>query len=232
MLPKELIYSNTYGLRDVIVDDYYKGVHYICVNIGDHPCAYFLSTKEFIDSHPDTYGGIKGIHVHGGVSHTGPFTNMAGLENYDGHWIGWDYGHAGDWTGHMSVEKNTKCGHRKYTTMMLITECKDAIKQYLNILDQDKEAEKKGLTDLTPEYLRSLGFQSVFNASISDSETTMHLSGKDGIENKWKIYIDFKNQSKSYVYNQNPRRKYEGAINTVKDLRMAVSLCQIPIVIN
>lgn len=231
MQPKELIYSNTYGLRDVIADDYYKGVHYICVNIGDHPCAYFLSTKEFIDSHLDTYGSIKGIHVHGGVSHTGPFTNMAGLENYDGHWIGWDYGHAGDWTGHMSVEKNTKCGHRKYTTMMLITECRDAIKQYLAIVDEDKKKDEKGNEDITPEYLKGIGFQTVFTGN-SPSESVMQLTGNDGAENKWRIYIDFKNPVKSYISNQNPRRRYEGSLDQVKDLRLAIKLCQIPIEID
>lgn len=231
MQPKELIYQNK-RIREVIADDYNKGVHYICVNIGDHPCAYVECTKEFLDKHHTTYGDIPDINVHGGVSWTGPISDLPGLQNYDGVWFGWAYNHAGDWTGHMSFEQNTKCGHRKYTTMDLITDCKDAIKQYLKMLDQDKEEEKKGLTDLTPEFLRGLGFMSIFNANVSDAQSTMHLSGKDGTENKWKIYIDFKNQSKSYVYNQNPRRKYEGAINTVKDLRMAVSLCQIPIVIN
>ena len=230
MQPKELIYQNK-RIREVIADDYHKGVHYICVNIGDHPRAYVECTREFLDRHHTSYGDIPGINVHGGVSWTGSLSNI-GLQNYTGVWFGWSYDHAGDWTGHMTLEQNTRCNHRKYTTMDLITDCKDAVKQYLNMLDADKETDRKGQTVLTPEYLRGLGFQSVIDMSISGSDTTMYLSGKDGQENKWKIYIDFKNPVKSYVYNQNPRRRYEGVLTQVIDLKLAVRLCHIPIKID
>ena len=90
--PKELIYRNTYSLREVIADDYFKGVRFLCINIGDHPCSYICASQEFIDIHKDFYGEIPGLNVHGGVTHTGPINKITGLENYEGVWIGWNYG--------------------------------------------------------------------------------------------------------------------------------------------
>ena len=227
--PKELIYRNTYSLREVIADDYFKGVRFLCINIGDHPCSYICATQEFIDIHKDFYGEIPGLNVHGGVTHTGPLNKIIGLENYEGVWIGWNYGHSGDWTGHMSNEKNIKCGHTKYTTIMLITECKEVIKRYLAMIDKDKKELEAGTQVIDAEFLRSLGFMSIFNGVVGENYSIMYLTGSDGPENKWKVSIDFKNPSKSYVYNQNPRKRYEGAITTRNDLRAVFYLCQIPV---
>lgn len=229
--PKELIYQSTYSLRQVIADDYFKGVRFLCVNIGDHPCAYIQSTQEFVDRHTDKYGNIPDLEVHGGVDHTGTFERMTGMENYDGVWIGWSYGHSGDWTGHMSNEKNTKCGHRKYTTADLIADCKEAIKRYLKMIDDDKKEDEDGDHEINHDYLRNLGFQSIFNGVMGEKYAIMYISGQDGPENKWKVSIDFQNPSRSYVYNQNPRKKYEGAITTRNELRAIISLCHIPIII-
>ena len=230
MQQKELVYKNTYKLREVIADDYFNGVRFICVNIGDHPCAYILVTQEFVDRHKDLYGDLPDIGVHGGVTHTGPL-DIHGLNNPEDIWIGWNYGHAGDWTGHMSNEKNAKCGHIKYTTADIVTDCKEAIKRYLKMMERDRKRKEDGNQELTPAYLRSIGFQSVFNGMVGDTGSIMTLMGADGPENKWKVSIDFKNPSKSYVYNQNPRKKYEGAITTRNDLRAIFHICQIPIVI-
>lgn len=224
MIPqkKEIVYTNYRKIAVIVADGEYKGVEYVCVNRGIHPCAYVFCTQEFLDKHATEYETIDEIHVHGGISYIGNANELLGLEDYDHPCFGWEYGHAGDWVGYLEDEENIKFGHRKYTTDMLISDCKDAIDQYLKILENDSLPPDN---NITKEFLRKNGFKSAF-CDMDDSawQISGEVAGK-----KWKIYIDLRTASLSYAINQSPRRKYEGEITTKDDLKSIIQLFDIPI---
>ena len=141
MIPqkKEIIYTPISRIAVIVAEGEYKGVKYVCVNRGIHPCAYVFCTQEFLDKHATEYETIDGICVHGGVSFIGNANELLGLEDYDHPCFGWDYGHVGDWEGYMSEDENTQFGHKKYTTDMIISDCENAIDQYLKVLEDDNQ---------------------------------------------------------------------------------------------
>ena len=224
MIPqkKEIIYTPISRIAVIVAEGEYKGVKYVCVNRGIHPCAYVFCTQEFLDKHATEYETIDGICVHGGVSFIGNANELLGLEDYDHPCFGWDYGHAGDWEGYLEDEENIKFGHKKYTTDMLITDCENAIEQYLEVLEDDKQPSDN---TITKEFLQKNGFKSVFGDADDDAwQISGDVEGK-----KWKIYIDLKTANSSYAINQSPRRKYEGEITTKDDLKSIIQLFDIPV---
>lgn len=225
---KEIVYNNIDRFAVIVAAGEYRGVKYVCINRGKHPCAYVMCTQEFLDKHVGEYDIIDGLHVHGGITFTGMANELLGLEDYDSPCFGWDYGHAGDWAGYISDEENEIFGHRKYTTEMLINDCESAIDQYLDIIKRDGESEKTDSNPvLTKEILKSLGFKSTFG-DVSDNEDAFHLTGdEDG--KRWKIFIDLHSPSKSYVLTQNPRQKYEGTIVTLHELKAVIDLFNLPV---
>lgn len=224
MIPqkKEIIYAPISRIAVIVAEGEYKGVKYVCVNRGIHPCAYVFCTQEFLDKHATEYETIDGIRVHGGISYIGNANELLGLEDYDHPCFGWDYGHAGDWEGYMSEDENMQFGHKKYTTDMIISDCEGAIEQYLKVLEDDKRPSDN---TITKEFLQKNGFKSVFG-DVDDS--AWQISG-DVAGKKWKIYIDLKTVNSSYAINQSPRRKYEGEITTKDDLKSIIQLFDIPV---
>ena len=121
----------------------------------------------------------------------------------------------------MSDEENIAFNHTKYTTDMLIKDCQDAIDQYLQILENDAHPADNNI--ITKEALINLGF-----TQQSGFDDRYQISGEE-YGKIWKIIIDLKNPSSSYVLNQNSRRKYEGEITTMGDLKSIIQLFDIPI---
>ena len=224
MIPqkKEIVYTSHRKIAVIVAEGEYKGVKYVCVNRGIHPCAYIFCTQEFLDKHVTEHETIDGIYVHGGISYIGNAKELLGLEEYDHPCFGWDYGHTGDWEGYLENEENIKFGHRKYTTDMIISDCENAIDQYLKILEDDNQPSDN---TITKEFLQKNGFKSIFG-DVDDS--AWQISG-DVAGKKWKIYIDLKTVNSSYAINQSPRRKYEGEITTKDDLKSIIQLFDIPI---
>jgi len=226
---KEIVYANIDRFAEIVATGEYRGVKYICVNRGIHPCAYVLCSQEFLDKHTDAWNSIPEIHVHGGVTYVGLASDLLGLEDFPVPCFGWDYGHFGDWEGYRSEEQNRMYGHRKYTTDMIIKECESAIDQYLEVLSNDEKCDEEGNLYLNSDILEKFGFTPVFNGS--DQENAYRISGEeDG--RMWKIYVDLKHKSLSYALNQDRHRKYDGEIVTVKDLKLVIQMCNIPLVID
>ena len=220
---KEIVYNNIKHFAVIVASGVYKNVQYVCLNLGIHPAAYVMCTQEFLDKHVDKYKTIDGIHVHCGITYVGKANELLGLEEYNSPCFGWDYGHAGDWAGYMSEEENIAFNHTKYTTDMLIKDCQDAIDQYLQILENDTHPADTDI--ITKEALINLGFTKSHSSGFDDR---YQISGeKNG--KIWKIIIDLKNPSSSYVLTQNSRRKYEGEITTMEDLKSIIQLFDIPV---
>ena len=109
---------------------------------GNHPCVYVHLPKnypldkvlepwweeiindEFVSA-PPLYEGIS-LPVHGGLTYSG----MSKSRRH-GVVLGWDYGHLGDWCGHLDgVRPNFFGGERypkKWTVAELLTEIQDAV---------------------------------------------------------------------------------------------------------
>ena len=135
---KPMVYKNIERYAEIIASGVYKGVTYVVINRGIHPCAYVMcNDQEFIDRHKTEYDDLDCIDVHGGVTFLGDAKKLLGLEGYDCPCFGWDYGHAGDWAGYWTEEDNIIYGCRKYTTEILVDDCKDAIDQYLTQKERD-----------------------------------------------------------------------------------------------
>lgn len=96
---KEMLYNTLDNYVEVLDHDVYRGVEYYIVNRGSWPCAYInvlKDKKEKVDS-----------LCHGGVSWHDRY--IPGIDKAKGkYWLGWDYGHSGDYTVfglHMTMGK-------------------------------------------------------------------------------------------------------------------------------
>ena len=104
---------------------------------GFHPCAYVMCDESFVESHRNDWGGLDGIDVHGGVTWCGDVSRLrTHPEGYEGICFGWDYGHFNDWAGYLSDEENMMSLNKKWTTEEIICECRSAIDQYLEMMDE------------------------------------------------------------------------------------------------
>lgn len=226
MKPKEIVYKKTNNSPEVVADNVYRGMRYVCLNNGFFPSAYVICDQAFLDRYADYYD-IEGIHVHGGVTYTGPINQVRGLQDYEGVCFGWEYGHIGDWQGYMSDAMNVSEGNKKYNTRNLINDCKNVIDQCLTLKKNETAEITQGERPLTKDCLKKMGFVPHHDIDMKD-ESAMYLTGgEEG--NKWKIFFNFMTPSMTYVTNQNPRKKFMGVITTVEELKAAITLCKIPI---
>lgn len=227
---REITYSKERENQYVAQDAFHKGVRYVIVGGGNHPCAYVQCTPEFLEKHIKQLDYIPEIHVHGSVTWVGPISKIYALQSYEGDWFGWDYGHAADWSGMYTDEQNIMFHNHKYDLETIEEECKSAVEQYLKIQEDDYKHNHSSEAPLTKEMLKELGFVSIFDGLPNDDMGQMFIKGGDG-DKKWKVHIDFKNPNQCYIINQNPKKKYEGSILTLEDLATAVKLCKIPITV-
>ena len=112
----------------------------------------------------------------------------------------------------------------------MVLDCHSAIDQYLEAIEKDSALDPTPGLLLDKDILKSLGFKSTFDGMAGDDETSFQLIGNnDG--NKWRVYIDLQTPSLTYARNQKPRRKYEGSILTLDELRMVIDLLDIPLTV-
>ena len=227
---KEIVYNCINNFSEIVAEGDYKGVHYICLNRGTHPCAYIVCDPLFLNKHKTEYGFLDCINVHGGVNYTGALKKLVGLSDREGVCFGWSYDTYSDWAGYWSEKENLATGQKKWTTQELILDCHSAIDQYLEAVKKDSALDPTPGLLLDKEILKSLGFKSTFDGMAGDDETSFQLIGNnDG--NKWRVYIDLQTPSLTYARNQKPRRKYEGSILTLDELRMVIDLLDIPLTV-
>jgi hypothetical protein len=89
---KEMIYKQEREM-EILHEGKYNGYDFLIFSIGTHPTAYVRIPKNH-KYYGKTYDEIT-INCHGGLTYT---NNRIG--NKIGWWIGWDYAHFSDYTGH------------------------------------------------------------------------------------------------------------------------------------
>lgn len=119
----------------VIAQGSYNGLNYYVKNInGRHPTAYVeipQGHKAYnmnFDSIQDDYVSLE---VHYGVTYEDNVLLAVDNEGSRGHkFVGWDYGHAGDFEGYyMGTGGVLETSSKRWTTEEIVEECKSAIDQ-------------------------------------------------------------------------------------------------------
>ena len=129
---KEMNYINT-RIKEILYEDDYLGYHFLIVSYGTHPCAYIEIPKTHRwYKKPYTDEELKNIECHGGLTYSDNLSHVLGKEEANGRWfIGWDYGHSGDFEGYykdFSTEKKW--------TKEIFEEVKNVIEQII-IMDDE-----------------------------------------------------------------------------------------------
>ncbi len=128
---KEMVYKPNFDI-EVLVKESFDGYDYLIVSYGTHPCAYVKIPK----SHP-LYGKNyteMDIACHGGPTFSGNLEIDS--TDPDNFYVGWDYAHAGDYSGYNENGQQDK----KYTVA-------DILEDVDYVIYQLKMLEKR----LTPE---------------------------------------------------------------------------------
>lgn len=142
-VPTEMTYATESPRNDeILAYGTYRGVEIMVVGIrGSHMCGYVRVDGLLVNSPGISMSGFSWIECHGGVTYA-----EAGCHGKEGLWIGWDYGHDGDFVaeyyryhGVLIGPRLTDvfCG-RKWTVDEVVGECLSVVDQLLD----SKNAEK------------------------------------------------------------------------------------------
>lgn len=122
---KEMIYSSK-PKREILDTGFCFGLLYYIMNLGTHPTAYIKIPKKYRDK-------INDIEVNGGITYSGEGLYISENEKIEGYFIGWDYAHWGDYAGYEEMlPLNLRIGGKKWTTMEILEEVKEACYQLKN----------------------------------------------------------------------------------------------------
>ena len=118
----------------VIAQGFYNGLNYYVKNInGRHPTAYVEITQGHKAFGKDfcNYEFPQLIEVHGGVTYQDSVLLTVDDDGERGHkFVGWDYGHAGDFEGcYIGTGGVLETSGKRWTTEEIVEECKSAIDQ-------------------------------------------------------------------------------------------------------
>lgn len=119
---KKMIYGKEYKISRLAMG-ICCGYKWEIISLGTHPCAYILIPP----MHPLWGKSNIDLPVHGGVTYMSECIDLANSIKY--WYIGWDYGHAGDYIGGVSVEG------KKWHTSEIIKEVHDTCKYLKEVYD-------------------------------------------------------------------------------------------------
>ena len=115
----------------------YKGLDFYVVNYGAHPCAYINAAETDLAGKDTDELDDTGIDCHGGFTFA---RNTLSVSDGEGWYIGWDYAHAGDFTGGIGAGRQDDEYHKAWTTEEIIADCIGVIDQI--ILWQENKTNK------------------------------------------------------------------------------------------
>lgn len=124
---KEMVYSSERTYGDILARGNIDGYEYLILSYGTHPCAY-IAIPENHSRYKDYHKleNDDSIYPHGGVTFSG--SERSGIK---GHWIGWDYHHACDFSGYdlNRVNYDIFFERKQWTTAEIFNEVNDVIEQ-------------------------------------------------------------------------------------------------------
>lgn len=116
---KSMVYGKERCI-EVLMKGNFKGFDFFILNLGMHPTAYIRIPKDHSWYQKD-YGSLD-LDVHGGLTFSDSDFRFNPIVVPDSWWIGWDYGHAGDYAGYAPQIEG-----KKWTTEEVFEEVKEAI---------------------------------------------------------------------------------------------------------
>ena len=180
---------------------------------GMHPCAYVRipentclasicrelsekSDRPFYDS-----SIFNHIHCHGGLTFGEVFDGTSPNPLWgEGIWLGWDYGHCGDWAGYETEEENLVAGNHKWSIHDIIPQVADVIHLLADEVDRTRliryvardsdgilhvftDKPEKGTLywDSSDAHLTVLGDESFKDVKWEDDEPTLIIATLDKV---------------------------------------------------
>ena len=108
---------------EVLATGYCFGLLYYILNLGTHPTAY-IKIPGSINIDKDK------LDVHGGITYSKNHLWISENQKIDGEFIGWDYGHYGDYAGYEEIlPKEIRTGGKKWTTTEIYKEVREVCYQ-------------------------------------------------------------------------------------------------------
>ncbi len=126
---KEMLYQPEKKI-EVLYNGIYKGYEFYILNLGTHPTAY-VNVKNNVLLNKKNYDDID-INVHGGLTYSEDHLWIENKKEIKGWFIGWDYAHAGDFSGYYFNFNNfisTLKLNKQWTTEEIYEDVKSVIEQ-------------------------------------------------------------------------------------------------------
>lgn len=133
---KEMVYKNYMEngqeVIEILDEGIYKGFHYAIVSYGTNPCAYVEIPGGHKLYDVRNKNELDNIDCHGGITYVSKIglIKPSNKNHRDGHWIGWDYAHFGDYT-YLPANFEIWNEGKKWTTKEIFEEVKDVIEQLI-----------------------------------------------------------------------------------------------------
>lgn len=146
---KEMIYqTDRKEEAEVLATGFCFGLLYYILNLGTHPTAYIRIPKN--NKFYKKQGEELNINVHGGVTYTAEGLYINNGKKVEGWFIGWDYGHCGDYLGFEEKYVKGLAKGKKWTTDEIFTEVREVCYQIQSSVEIEEDVyelvgQKEGL---------------------------------------------------------------------------------------
>lgn len=145
---KKMIYKAEEHVKEILHSGSYKGYNFYIVSYGIHPCAYVEIPKNhrwFGKDYDEEE--LETIQCHYGLTYADNLNHVLGKEQSKDRWfIGWDYGHTGDYEGYNEM-LGFGLNDKKWTTKEIYEEVKNVIEQIIS-LNSDADLRKEEKEDM------------------------------------------------------------------------------------
>lgn len=125
--------------REVLDTSYCLGFLYYILNLGTYPTAYIKIPRNhrlYRKTLAEIYDEID-INVHGGITYSENELWISNTQKIEGHFIGWDYAHCGDYMGFEErLPLQLRSGGKKWTTKEIFKEIKEVCYQLQNAKEE------------------------------------------------------------------------------------------------
>lgn len=153
---KEMIYqADRKEEAEVLATGFCFGLLYYILNLGTHPTAYIRIPKN-----NKFYGKEAGkidVDVHGGITYSEEGLYVEKGKEIEGWFIGWDYGHYGDYLGFEErYPLLCRTGGKKWTTDEIFAEVREACYQIQASVEVEKEDDRAYLVGQKDGLIHSL----------------------------------------------------------------------------